>query len=89
MHHIYDLRSLEAECQLPGMRSLTMTYLADNLYSASNNPAFKVSHLISAPLEAFNTLQVTIPTFNDDGDTIHHARCTGPELFRKREQRSD
>jgi len=66
-----------------------MTYLADNLYSASNNPAFELSHLISAPLEAFNTLQVAVPTFNDDGDTIHHARYTGSELFRKREQRSD
>jgi len=89
MHHIYDLRSLEAEYQLPSVRSLTMTYLVDNLYSASNNPAFELSRLISAPLEAFNTLQVAVPTFNDDGDTIHHTRCTGPELFRKREQRSD
>jgi len=89
MHHIYDLRSLEAEYQLLGVRSLTMTYLADNLYSASNNPAFELSHLISAPLEAFNMLQVAVPTFNDDNDTIYHARYTGPELFRKWEQRSD
>jgi len=81
MHHIYDLRSLEAEYQLPGMRSLTMTYLADNLYSASNNTAFELSHWISAPLDAFNTLQVAVPTFNDDGNTIHHARCTSLELF--------
>jgi len=89
MHYIYDLRSLETEYQLPNVRSLTMIYLADNLYSASNNLAFELSHLISAPLEVFNTLQVAIPTFNEDGDTIHHARYIGPELFRKWEQRSD
>jgi len=89
MHHIYDLRSLEAAYQLPSVRSLTMTYLADNLYSASNNPVFELSHLISAPLEVFNTLQVAVPTFNDYGDTIHHACCTGAELFQKWEQRSD
>jgi len=71
------------------MQSLTMTYLADNLYSISNNPAFELSNLISASLETFHMLQVTVPTFNDDGDTIHHALCIGRELFQKREQRSD
>jgi len=89
MHHIYDLRLLEAEYQLLGVRSLTMIYLVDNLYSASNNPAFELSHLISAPLEAFPRLQVVIPTFTDDGDTIQHARCTSPELFQKWEQRGN
>ena len=86
MRQIYNLRTLEAEYQLPDIQSLTMKYLTNNLYYDS---ASDMSHLTSAILEAFNTLQVAVPTFNDNGDTIHHARCTGTELFRKREQRSD
>jgi len=86
MRQIYNLRTLEAEYQLLDIQSLTMKYLTNNLYYDS---AFDASHLRSTILEAFHTLQVTIPTFNDDSDTIHHAHSTGSELFRKREQRSD
>jgi len=89
MQQICNLGTLEAKYQLHDVRSLTLTYPTNNPDSASNNSASEVSHLISAALEAFNTLQVAIPTFNNDGDTIHHARCTGLQLFWKREQRSD
>jgi len=44
---------------------------------------------MDAPLEAFNTLQVPIPTFNDDRYLLHQIRCTGPNLFRKQEKRND
>jgi len=44
---------------------------------------------MDAPPEAFNTLQTGVPTFNDDGYTIHHVRCTGPNLFRKQDRRND
>jgi len=44
---------------------------------------------MDARLEAFNTLQVAVPTFNDDGYNLHRMRCTGPKLFRKQDRRND
>jgi len=52
-------------------------------------PVFEVSHLISASLELFNMLQVTVPTFNNNSDTINHTPCTGPKLFQQQEPHSD
>jgi len=44
---------------------------------------------MDAPLEAFNTLQVAVPTFNDEGYKLHRMRYTGPNLFRKQNRRND
>jgi len=44
---------------------------------------------MDAPLEAFNTLQVAVPTFNDDGYNLHCMRCTGPNLLRKQDRHND
>ncbi|KAF8442596.1 hypothetical protein BGX38DRAFT_1144070 [Terfezia claveryi] len=40
-------------------------------------PETDVARLMDAPLEAFITLQVSVLTFNNDGQMIHHLRCTG------------
>jgi len=44
---------------------------------------------MDAPLEAFNTLQVAVPTFNDDVFNLYCMRCSGPILFRKQDRRND
>ncbi|KAF8432913.1 hypothetical protein BGX38DRAFT_1290766 [Terfezia claveryi] len=66
-----------------------MTYLARNHYAQSSNPETDVTRLQDAPLEAFHTLQVAVPTFNGDGHMLHHVRCTGGKLFRNQDERHD
>jgi len=71
---------------------LTGCYLRRNqleLPATTEQVDSDVAHLVDAPREAFNTLQVAVPTFNDDGYNLHRIRCTGPNLFQKQEKRHD
>ncbi|KAF8453244.1 hypothetical protein BGX38DRAFT_423396 [Terfezia claveryi] len=58
-------------------------------YRQSSDTETDVARFMDAPLEAFVTLQVAVPTFNDDGHMIHRLRCTGGKLFRKQDERHD
>ncbi|KAF8431495.1 hypothetical protein BGX38DRAFT_1146612 [Terfezia claveryi] len=74
--YIYNLETLEKLYQLLDVRALTMTYLACNHYAQSSNLETDVTRLQDAPLEAFHTLQVVVPTFNG-------------KLFRNQDERHD
>ncbi|KAF8441952.1 hypothetical protein BGX38DRAFT_1144152 [Terfezia claveryi] len=74
---------------LPQYSTEISRYLARYPYRQSSDTETDVARLMDAPLKAFITLQVAVPTFNDDGHMIHHVRCTGGKLFRKQEERHD
>ncbi|KAF8418320.1 hypothetical protein EV426DRAFT_679831 [Tirmania nivea] len=86
---IYNLETLQKLYQLPDLRALTRTYLARHHYAQSSDPESDMTRLQDAPLEAFHTLQVAVPTFNGDGHMLHHVRCTGGKLFRNQDERHD
>ena len=86
---IYDLDTLTTLYELPDLQNLTTEYLISNTYKHSPDPATAAAHLTDAPIEAFNTLSIAVPTFNNDGHIVHKVRCTGLQLFRKKEQRQD
>ena len=60
-----------------------------NLYKSSPDAAPDAARVCDYPLEAYNTLQVPVWTFDNNGHILHRIRCTGPELFRKQERRHD
>src|SRR5258706_5242904 len=80
----YNLHTLEVHYQISDLQELTMIFLTQNSYTPSY-----IYDLKHAPLEAFNTLQVPVPTFDNDGHVLHKLRCTGPDLFRQQEKRHD
>ncbi|KAF8447121.1 hypothetical protein BGX38DRAFT_1142934 [Terfezia claveryi] len=84
MRNIHDLETLQTHYKLPDLLTLTARYLARYPYRQSSDPETDVAHLMDAPLEAFITLQVSVPTFNDDGQMIHHLRCTGDVISPQR-----
>jgi len=86
---IFNLSTLQDHYQLPDLKALTTRYLIRNPFQDAQEPQASADQLIDAPLEAFNTLQVPIPTFNNDGYLLHRIHCTGPNLFRKQEKRND
>ncbi|KAF8431554.1 hypothetical protein BGX38DRAFT_1146610 [Terfezia claveryi] len=55
---------------------LTSTFLAHN-YPQSSDLESDITRLQYTPVEVFNTLQVAVPTFNDDRNILHHLRYTG------------
>ena len=81
----YNLDSLANYFSLPDLQSLT----ADYMMNMSPDAAPDAGRLGHYPLEAYNTLQLPVPTFDNNGHIIHMIRCTGPELFRKKERRHD
>jgi len=80
---IFDLSTLQDHYQLPDLKALTTQYLIRNPFQDGQEPQASADQLMDVPLEAVNTLQVPIPTFNNDGYLLHRIRCTGPNLFRK------
>jgi len=87
---MYNIQTLQAIYELPDLQTLTGSYLRHNHPLISSEQLDSdVARLMDAPLEAFNTLQVAVPTFNDDGYNLHRMRCTGPKLFRKQDRRND
>ena len=86
---IYSLASLAAHYDLTDLLTLTAQYFVKNLFKSAPDPDFDAAHLVDAPVEAFNTLQVPVQTFNNDGHILHHVRCTGPGLFRQEQSRHD
>ena len=87
---MYNIHTLQAIYELPDLQTLTGSYLCHNHpLISSEQPDSDVACLMDAPLEAFNTLQVIVPTFNDNGYNLHRIRCTGPNLFRKQDRRND
>ena len=87
---IHNTHTLQTIFELPDLQTLTSIYLRCNqIHGLSHQVDSDVARLLEAPVEAFNTLQVAVPTFNDDGYNLHCMRCTGPHLFRKQDKRSD
>jgi hypothetical protein len=86
---IYNIQTLQERYELPDLRTLTSMYLLRNAFPELTNPEPDVERLMDAPLEAFHTLQVAVPTFNDNGHFIHRLRCTGKDQFRGQDQRND
>jgi len=85
-----NIQTLQAIYEFPDLQTLTGTYLCHSYALISSEQLDSdVECIMDAPLEAFNTLQVTVPTFNDDGYNLHRIRCTGPNLFRKQNRRND
>ena len=72
----YNLHTLEVHYQISDLQELTMIFLTQNSYTPSY-----IHDLKYAPLEAFNTLQVPIKTFDNDGHVLHKLCYTGPDLF--------
>ena len=86
---VYNLETLASYYELPDLKMLTTDYLIHRTFQSSRDPVSDAGRLMDAPLEAFNTLQVPVQTFNNDGHILHHLRCTGPDLFRKTDNRHD
>ena len=81
---IYNLHTLEVYYQISDLQELTMIFLTQNAYTPNY-----IHDLKHAPLEAFNTLQVPVPTLNNDGHVLHKLHCIGPNIFRQQEKRHD
>ena len=86
---IYNLATLATLYQLPELQNLTTRYLISNTYKHFPDPATAAARLTHGRLEPFNTLRIAVPMFNNDGHIIYTLRCTGLQLFRKKEQRHD
>lgn len=86
--NIYNLDTLADQYNLPDLQTLTKRYLI-HIYHTSAQPTSDATRFKDAPIEAFHTLQIPVPTFDNDGHILHNVRCTGPELFRKHEKRND
>ena len=74
---IYNLHTLEVHYQISDLQELTIIFLIQNSYTLSY-----IHDLKHAPLEAFNTLQVPVPTFDNDRHVLYKLRYTVPNLFR-------
>ena len=84
----YNLISLANYFSLPDLQSLATDFVM-NLYKSSPDAAPDAALLGNYHLEAYNTPQVPVPTFDNNGHILHRIRCTGPELFRKQDRRHD
>src|SRR5207253_7271160 len=79
---IHNTHTLQMIFEVPDLQTLTSIYLRCNqIHGSSHHVDSDVAHLLEAPVEAFNTLQVTMPTFTDDGYNLHLMRCTGRHLL--------
>ena len=85
----YNLETLAKYYSLPDLQDLTKIYLIHNTFKSSPDPTADAACLQDSGLEAFHTLQVPVPYFDHDGYIIYKVRCTGPDLFRKKEQGYD
>ena len=87
---MYNIQTLQAIYEPPDLQTLTGRYLRHNHPLISSEQLDSVIvRLMDAPVEAFNTLQVAVPTFNDAGYNLHRMRSTGPKLLRKQDRRND
>jgi len=87
---MYNIQTLQAIYELPDLQTLTGGYLRHNhpfMWSEELEP--DVARRMDSPLEALNTLQVPVPTFNDNGYNLHRIRWIGPNLFRKQDRHID
>jgi len=89
---IHNIQTLQTVYELPDLETLTGSRLRRNQlepHISSEQLDSDFARLMDAPIKAFNTLQVAVPTFNDVGYNLHRMRCTGPNLFRKQDRRHD
>ncbi|KAF8414713.1 hypothetical protein EV426DRAFT_579158 [Tirmania nivea] len=78
---INTLSILETVYELPDLQALTRTYLTQNHFRQIVDPESHANRLLESLLEAFNTLQVAVPTFNRDGHMIHHICYIGENTY--------
>ena len=86
---VYNLKTPAKYYSLPDLQDLTKIYLMHNAFKSFPDPAADATHLQGSCLEASHILEVPVPCFDHDGHIIHKVRCTGPDLFRKKEQSHD
>ena len=86
---VSNLKTLAKYYSLPDLQDLTKIYFIHNDFKSSPDPAADAAHLQDSGLEAFHTLEVLVPCLDHDGHIIHKVRCTGSNLFRKKEQCHD
>ena len=87
---MYNIQTWQAIYKLTNLQTLTGSYLGHNHpLTSSVQLDSDVARLMDDPPKAFNTLQVAVLTFNDDGYNLHRMRCTGPKIFRKQDRRND
>ena len=86
---VYNLKTVAKYYSLPDLQDLTKIYLIHNAFKSFPNPAADATRLPDSCLEASHTLEVPVPCFDHDGQIIHKVRCTGPDLFRQKEQGHD
>ena len=84
----YNLTSLANYYSLPDLQSLATDFMM-SLYKSSPDAAPDSARVCDYPLEAYNTLQVPVRTFDNNGHILHRIRCTGPKLFRKQERHNN
>ena len=89
LKNVYNLKTLAKYYSLLDLQDLTKIYLIHNAFKWSPDPAAEAARLQDSGLEAFHTLEVPVPCFDHDGHIIHKVRCTGPDLFRKKDQCHD
>jgi len=83
---IHNIQTLQMVYELLDLETLTGSYLLHNQlepHVSSEQLDSNVARLMDTPLEVFNTLQVAVPTFNDNEYNLYHMLGTGPNLFQK------
>ena len=86
---VFNLRTLAMYYCLPDLQALTTLFLMSNTFKTSPDPALDAAHLEDAPIQAFQTLQIAVKTFDDNGYILHNIRYTGPQSFHKQAPHHD
>ena len=86
---VYNLQTLASYFCLADLEELTTAYVINNIYQDNPHATPDASRLADTSLGAYNTLQIPVLTFDDNGHIWHKCRCTGPEPFRQKDPRHD
>ena len=68
---------------LGDLEERTTAYVIDNIYQDNPHAAPDAFRLADTCVVGYNTLQIPVLTFDDNGHIWHKYRCTGPEPFRQ------
>jgi len=87
---MFNIQTLQAIYEVPNPQTLTGSYLHHKhpLISSTHMDS-DFAHFIDALLKAFNALQVTVPTFNNDWYNLYHMRSSGANIFQEQDRCND